>query len=70
MQKKTNASKPKSTSPKPVNSQAAKILEQYRSAGKQQGTGVDGGPLGGDETIAKRDAPVLPPVHRSGTRGK
>jgi hypothetical protein len=64
MQKKSSGSKPK------VNPLAAKILEQYRNAGKQSGTGVDGGPLGGDETIVKREAPTLPPVHRSGTRGK
>ena len=64
MQKKPSA-KPK------VNDQAAKILEQYRNAGKAPGKpGADGGPVAEDDNLNRHSAPVLPPVHRSGTRGK
>ena len=64
MQKKP-VSKPK------VNTQAAKILEQYRNAGKAPGQpGGEGGPVAEDENINRHSAPLPPPTRRSGTRGK
>lgn len=64
MQKKT-AKKPN------LSPEAAKILEQYRSAGKTQ-NGNNGGVDNSDEDAGTRASTPPPPkpLHRSGTRGK
>jgi|GEM_PF-1020722 hypothetical protein len=61
--------------PRPLNPEAAKILEQYRNAGKSV-PGKDGNALGPDaDTGGGNSAPVVgpppaAPMRRSGTRGK
>lgn len=75
IQSKPAAKKPAAAPPKKnLNSQAAKILEQYRNAGKiPQGTNADGSPIVGENgpaTPAKPSAPPTMPMRRSGTRGK
>ena len=58
----------------PVSPDAAKILEQYRNAGKTPAGGAtDGSELSGPGSSQKPNAPVPPhnPTRqRSGTRGK
>jgi hypothetical protein len=56
-----------------VSPEAARILEQYRNAGKALPTGPDGNTLAGsDEDAAARPStpPPSPKMRRSGTRGK
>ena len=55
-----------------LNPQAARILEQYRNAGKALPGGEDNGPTGPDDN-ANPNRPTAPPPampRRSGTRGK
>jgi hypothetical protein len=56
-----------------VSPEAAKILEQYRNAGKTAPGGADGnGHAGEDEAAPARPSapPHAPKMRRSGTRGK
>ncbi|MDX1932118.1 MAG: hypothetical protein SFU56_05905 [Capsulimonadales bacterium] len=51
---------------------AAKILEQYRNAGKKTTVNEDGTPVAdGDGSGSRQNSPPPPqPMRRSGTRGK
>jgi len=51
---------------------AAKILEQYRNAGKKGPVNEDGTPAADGDNAAPRSAapPPVQPMRRSGTRGK
>jgi hypothetical protein len=64
----------KKTSKKPaLTPQAAKILEQYRSAGKAPGSKEGAGPVTDDDGGGNRQTsgPANPAIRqRSGTRGK
>ena len=52
--------------------EAAKILEQYRNAGKTESSSSGVGPDGDSEGAGPKpsSAAQAPRVHRSGTRGK
>ena len=56
-----------------VSPEAAKILEQYRNAGKPASNSDDASPdalSGGNPAIPPRQKPSTPAMRRSGTRGK
>lgn len=57
-----------------VSPEAAKILEQYRNAGKPAGTNPDDAApdalSSGNPAIPPRQKPSTPSMRRSGTRGK
>jgi len=60
---------------RPLNPDAARILEQYRNAGKTPAASSNGTAAGPDgvgqpATPAKPAAPPAAPMRRSGTRGK
>ena len=56
---------------KPMSPEAAKILEQYRNAGKpQQAVDEDGVPLPDNLSTPRQMAPPPAMPRRSGTRGK
>jgi len=64
---------PKSKKPH-VSPEAAKILEQYRNAGKTPPAGADGNGPAADDEAATPTRPLAPPpspkMRRTGTRGK
>lgn len=56
---------------KPMSPEAAKILEQYRNAGKpQQAVDEDGVPVPESPSTPRQMAPPPSMPRRSGTRGK
>ncbi len=56
---------------KPMSPAAAKILEQYRNAGKGLPGSAEGvSPDGGDASVKPAGPPPAQPIRRSGSRGK
>lgn len=56
---------------KPMSPAAAKILEQYRNAGKGIPVGAEGvSPDGADAPTKPVGSPPSQPIRRSGSRGK
>jgi hypothetical protein len=61
----------KTTKKHTVNPEAAKILEQYRNAGKGIPAGGDAAnPTDGGAQVKPTGPPPTSPLRRSGTRGK